>query len=79
MGTYVGRQSRGEILKDKFSALNFTAAFQEKLIALKKNLTEHRSKNFIGTMLKFHNNRSTYFMSKFIEEKEKNKRNEYHT
>ncbi len=77
---WISRQKLGKaILKDKFSALNFTAAFQEKLIALKKNLTEHRSKNFIGTMLKFHNNRSTYFMSKFIEEKEKNKRNEYHT
>ena len=77
---WISRQKLGKaILKDKFSALNFTAAFQEKLIALKKNLTEHRSKNFIGTMLKFHNNRSTYFMSKFIEEKEKNKRNEYYT
>ena len=77
---WISRQKLGKaILKAKFSALNFTAAFQEKLIALKKNLTEHRSKNFIGTMLKFHNNRSTYFMSKFIEEKEKNKRNEYHT
>ena len=77
---WISRQKLGKaILKDKFSALNFTAAFQEKLIALKKNLTEHRSKNFIGNMLKFHNNRSTYFMSKFIEEKEKNKRNEYYT
>ena len=77
---WISRQKLGKaILKAKFSALNFTAAFQEKLIALKKNLTEHRSKNFIGNMLKFHNNRSTYFMSKFIEEKEKNKRNEYHT
>ena len=62
-----------DILKSKFSASKFTPSFLQKLTHLKNNLSTHRSKNFTGNMLKFHNNRSTYFMSKFIEEKEKNK------
>lgn len=77
---WIAKQAHGKaILKSRFSAEDFTTSFQQKLIDLKTNLSKHRSKNFTGSMLKFHNNRSTYFMSKFIEEKEKNKSNEYNT
>jgi len=73
-GLWISRQQLGKsILSAKFSAANFTPPFRQKLIDIKANLGKHRNKNFIGAMLKFHNNRSTYFMSRFIEEKEKNK------
>ncbi|WP_092540748.1 glycosyltransferase family 4 protein [Zunongwangia mangrovi] len=77
---WIAKQALGKaILKSRFSAEDFTTSFQQKLIDLKTNLSKHRSNNFTGSMLKFHNNRSTYFMSKFIEEKEKNKSNEHNT
>ncbi|HSP11940.1 MAG TPA: glycosyltransferase family 4 protein [Salegentibacter sp.] len=64
-------QARGfEIINSRFSAELFRRRFQEKL-QIRKGLEEHREKNFIGAMLKHHLHRSTYFMARFIEEKNK--------
>ena len=38
-----------------------------------KNLDHHRSKNFLGKLLSFHTIRSTKYMAKWIEEKNKSK------
>jgi hypothetical protein len=40
-----------------------------KLDGLKEVLDEHRLGNFIGSMLLYHTQRSTEFMSRWIEEK----------
>ncbi len=43
----------------------------ERINYLVDNLPSHRRKNFIGSMLNFHSMRSTKYMSKWIEEKNK--------
>lgn len=64
-------KTRGfEIINSRFSAETFRKEFQKKL-QLMDRLPGHREKNFIGAMLKHHLHRSTYFMSRFIEEKNK--------
>ncbi|WP_081211200.1 glycosyltransferase [Salegentibacter sediminis] len=64
-------QARGfEIINSRFSAERFRNEFQKKL-QIMNHLPEHREKNFIGAMLKHHLHRSTYFMARFIEEKNK--------
>ncbi|WBL23909.1 glycosyltransferase [Zunongwangia sp. HRR-M8] len=68
------RKCSESILKDRFSVSKYIPFLKTQLTNLEININDHRNKNFTGKMLKFHNNRSTYFMSKFIEEKEKNKK-----
>ena len=60
-----------EIIHTCFQTEKHATPFIEKLIDLQKNLKEHRSKNFIGAMLQYHTLRSTEFMSRWIEEKNK--------
>ncbi|MDN3594115.1 glycosyltransferase family 4 protein [Zunongwangia endophytica] len=67
------QQNAKSILQNRFSASDFVSFLKSKIANLQSNIIDHRNNNFTGSMLKFHNNRSTYFMSKFIEEKEKNK------
>ena len=59
-----------EIINSRFSAEIFRSKFQEKLL-IQKKLEEHRKENFIGAMLRHHLHRSTYFMARYIEEKNK--------
>ncbi|HEY9185691.1 MAG TPA: glycosyltransferase [Salegentibacter sp.] len=59
-----------DIINSRFSVEIFRKKFQQKL-QLMDDLVKHREKNFIGAMLKHHLHRSTYFMSRFIEEKNK--------
>ena len=59
-----------EIINSRFSAETFRKEFQKKLQILDR-LPGHREKNFIGAMLRHHLHRSTYFMARFIEEKNK--------
>ncbi|MFD1064252.1 glycosyltransferase family 4 protein [Winogradskyella litorisediminis] len=61
-----------KILNERFNALNFEAQFQNKIISLKDNLKVHRQENFIGQLLSHHTMQSTKYMSKWIEEKNKN-------
>jgi glycosyltransferase involved in cell wall biosynthesis len=60
-----------EIIKRCYSK----SKFSEKLIAqvntIQSDINKHRSSNFIGSMLLFHTMRSTEFMSRWIEEKNK--------
>jgi len=43
----------------------------QRLLELEANIHEHRKQNFYGRMLRFHFHRSTEFMSRWIEEKNK--------
>ena len=60
-----------EIIKHKFLFSNYEANFIEVLNTLQVNIESHRNANFIGQMLQFHTMRSTEFMSRWIEEKNK--------
>lgn len=54
-----------------FSKKKFSEAFLLVLEKMEGNLEEHRCQNFTGAMLKHHYSRSTYFLSKYIEIKNK--------
>lgn len=43
----------------------------ERIVAIKNSLHQHRKENFIGAMLNHHHHRSTEFMSRWIEAKNK--------
>lgn len=60
-----------EIIQQKFMFSIYKSKFLEILYHLKNNLESHRNDNFIGQMLQFHTMRSTEFMSRWIEEKNK--------
>jgi len=61
-----------EILKSKFSKDLYSAKFSEKINYLLNNLEQHRNNNFIGQILQYHTLRSTEYMSRWIEAKNKN-------
>ncbi len=63
------QQNGSIILKGIFDAGLHSQIFIERLKAIQKNLTKHRSSNFMGQMLKHHTMRSTEYMSKWIEAK----------
>lgn len=66
-------QSNGfSILEKRFAKDQFIKELRVKIEVLKENLAGHRRTNFIGAMLKHHLHQSTYFLSRFIEEKNKN-------
>ena len=68
------KQVKGfEIINRRFYKKEWIEKFRKRLVFLADNLEHERSHNFTGKMLKHHMNRSTYFMSKFIEEKNRNK------
>lgn len=60
-----------EIIEQKFMFSIYKSNFLEVLDHLQDNLESHRNNNFIGQMLQFHTMRSTEFMSRWIEEKNK--------
>ena len=66
------QQNGISIINSRFNQIKF----EEKLITtiekLLSALSIHRKKNFIGNMLNFHTLRSTEYMSRWIEEKNKN-------
>jgi len=61
-----------EILKSKFSKDLYIAKFTEKINYLLNNLEQHRNSNFIGQILQHHTLKSTEYMSRWIEAKNKN-------
>lgn len=66
-------QIRGiEIINMRYLKENFATDFIERISYLQSNLESHRNKNFIGSMLQHHTMRSTKYMSKWIEAKNKN-------
>jgi O-antigen biosynthesis protein len=62
-----------DILSNQFSAAEHKKQFQNRLTQLEANIEAHRNANFIGSMLQFHNQRSTEFMGRWIEVKNASK------
>jgi glycosyltransferase involved in cell wall biosynthesis len=60
-----------EIIQKKFLYSIYKSKFLNTLYEIQSNLESHRNANFIGQMLLFHTMRSTEFMSRWIEEKNK--------
>jgi len=60
------------ILKNKFSSDLYIPDFFGKMNKLLDNLKPHRNSNFIGQILQHHTLRSTEYMSRWIEAKNKN-------
>jgi glycosyltransferase involved in cell wall biosynthesis len=63
-----------KIINSRFNKNAFQQEFSDRLLDLVQNIIFYRQQNFVGKMLQHHQHRSTYFMAKFIEEKEKNKK-----
>ncbi len=59
------------ILEKFFNKKDHTLAFVEKIESIQQNLEKRRIDNFYGAMLKLHNAKSTKYLSKWIEEKNK--------
>ncbi len=66
------QQNGIEIINTRFQKSKFSDILIKRLTSIQNNLQKHRSENFIGSMLQFHTMRSTEFMSRWIEEKNKN-------
>lgn len=60
-----------EIIKQCYSKTKFSEKLICNLNSIQSDIAKHRSSNFIGSMLLFHTMRSTEFMSRWIEEKNK--------
>lgn len=60
------------ILKERFNKINFEKSFLEKLKYTLENLQKNRKSNFYGILLSHHSMRSSEYMSRWIEEKNKN-------
>ena len=60
-----------EIIKKRYLRILFEDDFKERIQSLKKNLAQHRMNNFMGELLQHHTLKSTKYMSKWIEEKNK--------
>ncbi|UYW01495.1 glycosyltransferase family 4 protein [Flavobacterium agricola] len=69
------QQNGYDLIKSKYDKDLFADLFSVKIESLKNNLTLHRNTNFMGQILNYHLYRSTEFMSRWIEEKNK-KQNE---
>ena len=72
---WMEKQKTGfEIYNRRFNKQEHYYRFQKKMISIENKLKDHRDLNFTGKMLKHHLHKSAYFMSRFIEEKNKNKK-----
>lgn len=67
------QQAGYEILKQRFSKEKITNDFTQSLIALSQNIQTHRQQNFMGSLLQHHTMKSTMYMSRWIEEKNRQK------
>lgn len=67
------QQNGIEITNTRFQEEIFCNPFLDQVSKLQKNLNKHRAKNFIGNLLQYHTLRSTEFMSRWIEEKNRSK------
>ena len=60
-----------KIIDSEFSKSKFHQIFKSRIFELKAQLFKHRKENTVGEILKLNTLRSTKFMSKWIEEKNK--------
>jgi glycosyltransferase involved in cell wall biosynthesis len=68
--SWLDAQRKGVIMvKERFSKESFSYDFKKTIAGLLVNLKEHRLNNFIGAMLQHHTVKSTKYMSRWIEEK----------
>lgn len=65
------QEKNWNIVQEKFDSSVFETNFKEKINNLHINIKEHRKSNFIGSLLQYHLNLSTKYMSRWIEEKNK--------
>ncbi len=70
--TWKKSQLNGFKIINTFNKQYFETDFIDKLHQLKLNLDQHRTHNFIGELLQYHTLKSTKYLSKWIEEKNKN-------
>jgi glycosyltransferase involved in cell wall biosynthesis len=69
---WVSAQENGfEIIKKRYAITLFEADFKNRLQYLQSNIKQHRLNNFMGALLQHHTLKSTMYMSKWIEEKNK--------
>jgi glycosyltransferase involved in cell wall biosynthesis len=61
-----------EIINTRYLKDNFATDFVKMIFYIQSNLQSHRNNNFVGSMLQYHTMRSTKYMSKWIEAKNKN-------
>jgi glycosyltransferase involved in cell wall biosynthesis len=59
------------IVNQRYSKGFFESDFRTKIEFLRSNLSQHRLNNFLGSMLQHHTLKSTKYMSRWIEEKNK--------
>ena len=68
------KQKNGfKIINNRFKRSLFENSLFDRIENLQTNLNKHRIDNFMGSMLRHHTLQSTKYMSKWIEEKNKNK------
>jgi hypothetical protein len=69
---WIEAQQNGiEIIKQRYLRTLFEAEFNKQIQSLQDNLRQHRLNNFMGALLQHHTLKSTKYMSKWIEEKNK--------
>jgi glycosyltransferase involved in cell wall biosynthesis len=68
----ISQQKGVAIVNDNFSKVIFKAIFKNKIEEIKGNLQRHRTQNFVGSLLQYQTLNTTKYMSKWIEEKNKN-------
>jgi len=66
------QQNGVAIINSNFSKKKYGKELRQKIETIFRNLKSHRNDNFIGSMLLHHTLKSTKYMSKWIEEKNKN-------
>ena len=67
----VGQKRGAEIISQRYLRSLFAADFTEQINSLLHNLQQHRLNNFMGQLLQHHTLKSTKYMSKWIEAKNK--------
>lgn len=64
-------QNGQQILQKRFLKVDFETIFKDKISTLDSELEQHRKRNFIGSLLQHHTMKSTEYMSRWIQEKNK--------
>ncbi|SHN70401.1 Glycosyltransferase involved in cell wall bisynthesis [Flavobacterium fryxellicola] len=65
------QQNGFDIIKQRYMTTLFETEFKAQIQTLQGNLPQHRLNNFMGALLQHHTLKSTKYMSKWIEEKNK--------
>jgi glycosyltransferase involved in cell wall biosynthesis len=73
-GAWQQAQQQGfDILNQFFAREDYAQLLMARVEQLRENLNQERQQNFVGSLLRHHLLKSTHYMSKWIEEKNKNK------